>query len=306
MSSGAIIAIAIAAAMLLAALIFVTTARRTDVRGAGALAAETRRKDESARRARSSVEAQARAAAGEEATPGSAIAVLTAEEAERAGAEARRPTPVRATPTAPAPWVPPDPDAIGVSRRQFFNRATVTLTTASIGAFTAAGFVAFLWPSSTGGFGQVVGVGKLDDIVEGARSNSGFFYAPSARTWFTEYPSEALPDAEAIYDEAILAGMRDWGLVALYQKCPHLGCRVPECASSGWFECPCHGSQYNKVGEKKAGPAPRGMDRFPISVDAARNVSVDTGTVFNGPAIGVNTTGQEAEGPHCITGGGEH
>ena len=53
------------------------------------------------------------------------------------------------------------------------------------------------------------------------------------------------------------------GIVALYQKCPHLGCRVPECVTSQWFECPCHGSQYNQVGEKKGGPAPRGMDRFP-------------------------------------------
>ena len=100
--------------------------------------------------------------------------------------------------------------------------------------------------------------------------------------------------------------MREYGLVALYQKCPHLGCRVPDCASSRWFECPCHGSQYNQVGEKKAGPAPRGMDRFSISVDAANNVSVDTGTVYAGPPIGTNTTGQEAEGPHCITGAGEH
>ena len=90
------------------------------------------------------------------------------------------------------------------------------------------------------------------------------------------------------------------GLVALYQKCPHLGCRVPQCVSSQWFECPCHGSQYNRVGEKKGGPAPRGMDRFILSVSNAGDVVIDTGTVFPGPPIGVNTTGQEAEGPHCI------
>ena len=44
------------------------------------------------------------------------------------------------------------------------------------------------------------------------------------------------------------------GLIASYQKCPHLGCRVPQCTSSQWFECGCHGSQYNRVGEKKGGP----------------------------------------------------
>ncbi len=305
MSNAAVIAIAIAVVVLLAAIVFVTTARRSDVRGAGALSSETRRRDEAARRSRADAEAGT-SRADETSPAGTGVAVLTAEEAERAGDEARRPTPVLAPPATPVPWVPPDPEAIGVSRRQFFNRSTVILMGTSIGAFSAAGFVAFLWPTATGGFGQVVGVGNIDDIKEGARGNSGFFYAPSARTWFTEYPAEGLPDAESIYDPPIFEGMRDYGLVALYQKCPHLGCRVPDCDSSRWFECPCHGSQYNQVGEKKGGPAPRGMDRFSFSVDGGGNVSVDTGTVYEGPPIGTNTTGQEAEGPHCITGAGEH
>ena len=92
------------------------------------------------------------------------------------------------------------------------------------------------------------------------------------------------------------------GIVALYQKCPHLGCRVPNCQSSQWFECGCHGSMYNRVGEKKGGPAPRGMDRFGVAVNNGVLV-IDTGAVFGGPPIGTNTTGQEAEGPHCLAGG---
>ncbi|MGH1492939.1 MAG: ubiquinol-cytochrome c reductase iron-sulfur subunit, partial [Acidimicrobiales bacterium] len=90
------------------------------------------------------------------------------------------------------------------------------------------------------------------------------------------------------------------------QTCPHLGCRVPDCQTSQWFECPCHGSQYNQVGEKKGGPAPRGMDRFPMEVTAGGDLVVDTGNVIQGPAIGVNTTGQEAEGPNCLGAGGGH
>ena len=38
----------------------------------------------------------------------------------------------------------------------------------------------------------------------------------------------------------------------LYQRCVHLGCRVPFCASSKWFECPCHGSKYNFAGRVPA------------------------------------------------------
>jgi cytochrome b6-f complex iron-sulfur subunit len=79
---------------------------------------------------------------------------------------------------------------------------------------------------------------------------------------------------------------------------------VPECKTSQWFECQCHGSQYNRNGEKKGGPAPRGLDRFALTVSNGV-ASVDTAVVLPGPAIGTNTTGQEAEGPHCV-GGGSH
>jgi len=291
MSAGAVIAIAIGVAVVLGALAFLTLARRSDVRGAGALSGETRRRDRSAR--------EARPLPAVETAP-------TAQEIEAQGTLARRGTAVEpAAEVAPVPWTPPDPEAIAVSRRMFFNRATVTLTSAGLGAFFAAGFVAFLWPTASGGFGQDVTVGKLDDILDTIRTGDGFFYAPSARTWITEYPSEALPKARAVYDENILAGMEQ-GIVALYQKCPHLGCRVPSCATSQWFECPCHGSQYNRVGEKKGGPAPRGMDRFPVTIGPSGDVTVSTGTRVPGPPIGTNTTGQEAEGPHCITGGGAH
>jgi cytochrome b6-f complex iron-sulfur subunit len=47
------------------------------------------------------------------------------------------------------------------------------------------------------------------------------------------------------------------------------------------------------------------MDHFPVNI-ANGAVSVNTGTIVQGAPIGVNTTGQEAEGPHCITGGGGH
>ncbi|MDP4929498.1 MAG: Rieske 2Fe-2S domain-containing protein, partial [Ilumatobacteraceae bacterium] len=204
---------------------------------------------------------------------------------------------------AVAPWTPPDPEAIGVSRRQFFNRATVTLMSAGLGGFGAA-VLGFLWKGAEGGFGSKINAGKVDDIVAGIRSNNGFLYLPEARAWVTEYPKESLAKAEAIYasQAPVFTGMSS-GIVALYQKCPHLGCRVPTCATSQWFECPCHGSQFNRVGEKKGGPAPRGMDRFAVSINNG-SVVIDTGAVFGGPAIGTNTTGQEAEGPHCVGAGG--
>lgn len=288
MSTAAVIAIAVGVVIVLAAISFFTLSRRSDVRGAGALSGETVQSDRPARRS------------AEPAAP----QVDTADQVEAAGLASRSTEVVKVEEAELEPWTPPDPEAIGVSRRHFFNVATVTLMGAGIGAFAAAAFVGFLWPSSTGGFGGSVTVGKLGTIKDGIKQGGGFFYVPEARSWITSYPAESLPAAELVYPENLLVTMRE-GIVVLSQKCPHLGCRVPECATSQWFECQCHGSQYNRAGEKKAGPAPRGMDRFPATIAANDDVTIDTGNTVTGPAIGVNTTGQEAEGPHC-TGGGEH
>jgi cytochrome b6-f complex iron-sulfur subunit len=287
MSTAAVIAIAVGVVVVLGAIAFFTLARRSDVRGAGALSGETVQRDKSARKRTEPV-----------------VDAPTAAEVEAAGVAARS-TEIEVRPEPQiVQWTPPDPEVIGVSRRQFFNRATVTLMSAGIGAFAAAAFVAFLWPSGTGGFGGDVTVGKIDAVKAGIKQGNGFFYVPEARSWVTEYPAEALPLAETVYPESVLVIMRQ-GLTVLSQKCPHLGCRIPECATSQWFECQCHGSQYNRAGEKKAGPAPRGMDHHPASVSSSGDVVIDTGSLVPGAPIGTNTTGQEAEGPHC-TSGGEH
>ncbi|MGA1542050.1 MAG: ubiquinol-cytochrome c reductase iron-sulfur subunit, partial [Ilumatobacteraceae bacterium] len=233
MSSAATIAIVIAVIVVLAAVVLVTSARRADVRGAGALSRETVKRDKSADK----------------------VSVPAGASFESAEVLARSTALEKASEVAPVAWVAPDEEAIGVSRRQFFNRAAVTMMSASIGAFGVA-VVAFLWPRAGGGFGSKVNVGRLDDLLVQIRNEKGFVYKPEARTWLTAFPTNALPKARAAYagQPSILSGM-EAGIVALYQKCPHLGCRVPECKRSQWFECPCHGSQYIRVGEKKAGPA---------------------------------------------------
>ncbi len=267
--------IALAALVVLAGVVVLTAARRRET--TGVLSRETRSRDESAAH------------------------TVSGKEFERAATAARSTALAVPKTVAVTAWVPPDPEVIGVSRRQFFNRATITLMTAGIGGFGAAS-LGFLWKGAEGGFGSKINAGKIDDIIAGIRSNNGFLYLPEARAWVTEYPKESLAKAEVIYasQAPVFAGMSS-GIVALYQKCPHLGCRVPTCATSQWFECPCHGSQFNRVGEKKGGPAPRGMDRFAVSLNNG-NIVIDTGTIFGGPSIGTNTTGQEAEGPHCVGG----
>jgi cytochrome b6-f complex iron-sulfur subunit len=88
-------------------------------------------------------------------------------------------------------------------------------------------------------------------------------------------------------------------IFALSQKCPHLGCHVPFCASSGRFECPCHGSIYDLAGEYIAGPAPRGMDRYKVDL-VGDHVVVDTNVLQAGPARGADHFLTPPKGPSCI------
>ena len=198
-------------------------------------------------------------------------------------------------------YEPVDEEELGVTRRHFFNLGLLTLVGFSVTAFGGA-CLAFLWPlQNQGGFGGQVNIGKKSNVLNGIASYPGVFYASAARAYIVPYPQNPvdLAKAKKVYKPAIYRNMSELGLVALYQRCVHLGCRVPFCVSSQWFECPCHGSKYSQVGEKKAGPAPRGLDRFYMT-EAGDSLVVDTSTIFLGPPIGTNTTNQNAAGPLCV------
>ncbi|MEA2686744.1 MAG: cytochrome b6-f complex iron-sulfur subunit [Actinomycetota bacterium] len=204
----------------------------------------------------------------------------------------------------PPPALPPDEESLGVTRRQVLNRGIVVTMLLAISGF-GAGMVAMLWPSLSGGFGAKIRAGKVEEVLDAINTKKEPFYVGAGRFYIQPYPKEAVGAAKKVASYGAVVEGYDQGFVALYQKCVHLGCRVPWCKTSQWFECPCHGSQYNRVGEKKGGPAPRGLDRFVVSVDGG-SVVVDTKMVIPGPPIGTNTTGQEAEGPHCIGAVGGH
>jgi cytochrome b6-f complex iron-sulfur subunit len=87
------------------------------------------------------------------------------------------------------------------------------------------------------------------------------------------------------------------GVLALWRKCPHLGCTIPYNAPfefqgrKGWFRCPCHNSTYTKEGGVIVfGPAPRSMDVFPIEVQDDGSLIVQTGRQFEGSGSPNNPT----------------
>jgi cytochrome b6-f complex iron-sulfur subunit len=283
-----LVPIVIIVILLVAAVSVVMLAGRARAASTGALSRETRQRDssESAPAASSSTDLEATGRERSDETRSSAFG----------GALARR------RGGAVVEYEPVDEEEIGVSRRQFLNRGILIAVGFSLSGFGAA-MLGFLWPlQGLGGFGGTVNIGKLADILSAIDTQAKPFYAAQARTYVVRYPKDnptALDAAKKIYKPAVFKDMSELGIVALYQRCVHLGCRVPFCQTSQWFECPCHGSKYNRVGEKRDGPAPRGLDRFQ-AVIAGGSVTINTGLLAQGPPIGTNTTGQVAEGPHCV------
>ena len=219
--------------------------------------------------------------------------VISAGRAHKANQELEDAAEVDSIPTGAAASVArPRPS---MSRREFFRIAWLS----SLGLFALDFGVAtltFLWPNLKGGFGSKIEVGSVADIKAAIQAGGQPFYYGAGRFYIVSYEGEGTDAATGV--DYTTDGVLAEGLMPLYQRCVHLGCRVPFCTSSQWFECPCHGTKYNEAGEFQAGPAPRGMDRFKIMVEGG-NVSVDTATVVVGPPRGTKTIEQPPEGPFC-------
>ena len=175
----------------------------------------------------------------------------------------------------------------GISRRTLLRRSIGGAALLWI-TEVAAGSIGFLWPNSRGGFGGEIEIGTLDDI-KAANSSlpvaEGFpAYYQQARAYIMLVdPSrqEFVPGEDEEGDGTAL------NVRALYQRCPHLGCKPNPCLRNFWLECPCHGSRYDRLGIKaqgnQYGPAPRSMDRFAITVAADGKLTIDTSKITLGP-----------------------
>ena len=187
------------------------------------------------------------------------------------------------------------PEEMGVTRRQFFNRAL----TATFGAFSAilgVSMLAMVWPKISGGFGSDVVAGSVEDLSTELVQPDGSVtpvFIPSARSYILPISEEELARSQFADTDTSAEG-----LIALYQRCVHLGCRVPWCQPSQGFECPCHGSKYDSVGEYFAGPAPRNLDRFGVEVIEG-NLVIKTGTIVE-TARATDRVVEYPQGPSCI------
>ena len=172
-------------------------------------------------------------------------------------------------------------EARKIARRSFMRVSIFAGLALSVGAMSA-GFLGFFNRRKPVGFGGVVTVTKAQVPPPGAdpaRISGGKFW---------------LSHTVGAQGDVLGVGGTG-GLLALYWKCPHLGCTVPWNPSFdggtvgfpgiiGWFRCPCHGSTYSRAGVRVFGPAPRPMDTMLLTVNGDGSLNVNTGKITTGSA----------------------
>jgi cytochrome b6-f complex iron-sulfur subunit len=198
---------------------------------------------------------------------------------------------------APRPAAPPARASYGVvaagppirelSRRTFMRRV-LAAGVALLSLEFIGGTLAFTWPQVRSGLGGKFSLGTAADIVAIQPSWAAGWPYPytTARLFLINVPAAK---QLALGHDASIPNPRVDQLLALWRKCPHLGCQVPQlCEALKRFTCNCHQSTYNILGEKlKSGPAARGMDRFAVSIGQDGVIVVDTGQVTAGaPNLG--------------------
>ena len=140
-----------------------------------------------------------------------------------------------------------------IRRREFLGLAwAVTL----LGLFGQAGiglFELFKPTIEPVAFGGLVVAGQLEEFEPGTVS-----HVREGRFYFSR--------------------LDDGGLMALWQRCPHLGCTVTWVNETQQFLCPCHASYFDAYGNFEGPPVPRPLDTFAVRIEEGQ-VKVDTATL---------------------------
>jgi cytochrome b6-f complex iron-sulfur subunit len=137
----------------------------------------------------------------------------------------------------PSPAPPGQPE---LSRRNFLALGLGALSAVALIEAGAAGLLFLRSHAQEGSFGEEIKAGPAEDFPPGS---------------VTEF-------ADANF---FLIRADDGGFLAIYRRCPHLGCTVNWVPEEARFYCPCHASSFDLYGNFDHQPVPRPLDTFPIT-----------------------------------------
>ena len=231
----------------------------------------------------------------------------------------RRPSsrrPAANAPTTPAPRTRTCPRRAGAARSSSTNRSTRKSSASPAGSSSTAGSSASVGFSVAGlrrrvprrscgrtgsaGFGGKINVGqdqrhhRLHPDEAGAvlrarsarvrRCSTRRATSPPRRRSTARSPTPAWRRASS----------------PLYQRCVHLGCRVPWCQTLAVVRVPVPRLEVQPRRREEGRSRARVVSTASRSPCRGGQMTIDTGDIEIGPPIGTNTTGQQQEGPLCV------
>jgi cytochrome b6-f complex iron-sulfur subunit len=135
-------------------------------------------------------------------------------------------------------------------------------------------------------FLELIGAGAIGIAAVGSIMLTGTYLSPNVvkepPTRFKAGRPEEYPPGSVTLDKeqkVFIVRAKEGYFFALSAVCTHLGCITNWKEEEGIVACPCHGSKFDREGRKTAGPAPRSLPRFAVSLGDQGFLVVDKSIV---------------------------
>ncbi len=168
------------------------------------------------------------------------------------------------------------------------RRNLLLLATLATGGLAMVILAGFIWPET--GSENSVNLGPAEDYPVGSVTMHTNLVDFTQGRWDVNPSMLTALGRSAANDRVMIALARyeDGTFGAFLSRDPRNGCTMPWRpnfsfeGSLGWFRDPCHGSTYDRHGQRVFGPSPRNMDYFDVEVNDAGEVVVDLRTLNEG------------------------
>lgn len=151
-----------------------------------------------------------------------------------------------------------------MNRRKFLGLVGWGAFFATIGA-SLLGALKFIFPRVTFEPPSAFKIGFLEDFTTSDTPDKHNVIFVDER-WKEEHRVWIVREADRMY--------------AIFGRCTHLGCTPNWFGEDRVFKCPCHGSEYYSNGTNYAGPAPRPMDRYGLTIADDGQILVDKSVAY--------------------------